>query len=421
MTEKNSKERQDFSLGLKFKKIIVTTAKIGGIFAGIMGGLTAIYFAIALTTKFFNDENMLRHDIKILNRDMMYVRTGVDKLLKTLGSDNSLAIEVNKAVYAKVFEERIKNNEPLISGTYFASPGKLFIINRDGTKKKLIPFDGMCEEGKWSPVMQKIVFQGQELGNNDIDIYIYDSLTDEIERLTENQGHNLSPVWLPSGRGIVFCTNRKKPANRKDHYDLYKMDIDGKNPTVILRSEDVDLNKPKYSYKLSICLPSICPNEKCISFSTKEEGSWDLWLMRNDKSKERRRVSKGWGYCRMQWNPANSKEVVYARDRRDVDGAFKIDVDIIVAELDTEDKNSLLPLNNKSNLTKIAFADSYPICDMDNFPDWSYDGRQIVFASRPSKANNNENAEFVLYVMNKDGSSRTELSRNGIFAMYPDW
>lgn len=54
---------------------------------------------------------------------------------------------------------------------------------------------------------------------------------------------------------------------------------------------------------------------------------------------------------------------------------------------------------------------------IDEFPDWSPDGKSIAFASAPLKGN--EDGQYDIYVVNADGSNLTRLTENGGFS--PSW
>ncbi|NIT59622.1 MAG: Tol-Pal system protein TolB, partial [Aliifodinibius sp.] len=53
----------------------------------------------------------------------------------------------------------------------------------------------------WSPDGNKLVFYSWHDG--DADIYVYDFVTNQINRLTENNTTDWAPVWSPTGDWIA--------------------------------------------------------------------------------------------------------------------------------------------------------------------------------------------------------------------------
>ena len=382
--------------------------------AGIIGGLAALIVLLNVFGNIYSSEKNLRSDVKQLKQEMLYVRSDLEFIRDILAKEKVITSDIRKRQERRIREFAYFSDSPSILATYFSSPKRVFFINRAGRKREYLPFEGSSSNGIWSPDLKQILFQGRESPEKPVNIFIYEVLTKSIKKLTEDIGDNIDPVWSHDGAGIYFCSNRYRGITKR--YDLFYMDAEGDNEKRILKYDDID---PENQH-MSICLPSVCPDGKCISFSTESKTGWDLWIMLSINHKIRIRIS-GWGYCRMKWNSINSDEVVYVKDRREEDTTRKTDTDIIVANLFIDEENERIELRNPQNLTKFSFEDEYPYCPSDNFPDWSFDGERILFSSVKSKKPIQENRKWYLYVINKDGNERKKLGDKKIKAIYPDW
>jgi Tol biopolymer transport system component len=400
----------DLKKGLKKKWKI-----IGG-----LGGLVTLISIIFFGIDFWANEIVIRQKVGKLDQlTEIAVRNEarLDILLtyKFTKMDDLL---FKRTLYAKIKEIKFNRGFNVISGTYYSSPGQVFLINRHGENRRSLPFEGESVNADWSPDTSKIVFQGKEKGKDNYGIYVYDLKTNKIHTLTKNCD-NIDPIWTSDGMDILFCSNRDHP-NNKDIYDLCRMNSDGSNFKVILRNTDIDKHNPY----LSLCLPSINPNDNCIGFSTLYKKSWDLWIMHPSKKSTVKRIQK-WGHCRMKFNPTSDNEIVFATDRREQAGIsdkkYKTYTDIIVAKLNMQEGNISIDLSSKVNLTKMSFPTKYPNCPSDNFPDWSYDGKKIIFSSTKIKRSIPEESDWIIHVINKDGTGRSELAGKKIKAIYPNW
>lgn len=91
------------------------------------------------------------------------------------------------------------------------------------TPERITPENNNLSEAApaYSPDGKKIVFMGQ--GNRDKTWHIYTINSDGsgLVRLTKGQSRNLSPVWSPDGRHILFYSDRS------GSYELYEMTDEG--------------------------------------------------------------------------------------------------------------------------------------------------------------------------------------------------
>jgi TolB protein len=58
-----------------------------------------------------------------------------------------------------------------------------------------------------------------------LDIYVANADGTDMRRLTDNAAANFAPFFHPSGKKIIFCSNKDDPAHR--NFDLYLINLDG--------------------------------------------------------------------------------------------------------------------------------------------------------------------------------------------------
>ncbi len=105
---------------------------------------------------------------------------------------------------------------------------QIFIMNADGSDPKRVTFRGNYNTTPdWSPKGDKIVFTARD-ERSQFDIFTADVATNQIERLTQDQGSNDEPSYSPDGRYITFCSTRE--GGKK----LFIMTSDGQHQVKIL-------------------------------------------------------------------------------------------------------------------------------------------------------------------------------------------
>lgn len=120
----------------------------------------------------------------------------VHKMTKGLGLSLSPSISPNGKLFAFVSDRTgtpqiyVQELSPTASADKLKIPGKYNQtphFNHDGT---LITFTGRDE-------------------NKVFDIFIFDRLSERVTRVTENQGRNQEPFFSPSGRFVIFTSERE--------------------------------------------------------------------------------------------------------------------------------------------------------------------------------------------------------------------
>lgn len=190
-----------------------------------------------------------------------------------------------------------------------------------------------------------------------LEIYLMAPDGTNVRRLTNNTSGELFAALSPNGKKIVFDSNRNRaPTEPVNTSDLFLMKTDGSEQTFLYRGSSA----------------SWSPNSKRIVFH---------------------RSASGTGLP-IKTDP----------------GAATTDSDIFVANVDDLLDGTEVATNLTNNGAEAV----------DDDPDWSPVGEQIVFASEdPGEGRIAPSAE--LYVMNADGTGRVQLTDNNREERSPDW
>ncbi|HEX8734784.1 MAG TPA: DPP IV N-terminal domain-containing protein [Pyrinomonadaceae bacterium] len=203
----------------------------------------------------------------------------------------------------------------------------------------------------------------------------------DLKRLVTSPGEDATPRWSADGRHGVFMTTRDG-----GDYEIYSIDADGKNEKRLTFNKGSDWD------------PSWSPDGKKIVFMSSKDGNWEIYTMNADGSNQTRLTENNFRDFSPMWSP-DGKKILFCSERatETKSGALN-DTDIYTMNPDG------------SNQVKITNAKGF-----DGAPEWSPDGRRIVFFS------NRDGGKHEIYVMNADGSSPTRLTFNEAMDVYPVW
>jgi TolB protein len=209
------------------------------------------------------------------------------------------------------------------------------------------------------------------------EIYVVRADGSRLRRLTKNGFSDFAPIWSPDGRRILFVSNRDGDD------ELYVMDANGANVRQLTRNRRQDLT-PQWS-----------PDGTLIAFASDRNrpGQPEIWVMRADGGGARRLVATvdhpTWQD--LQYSPAWSPD-----GRR------------LIFSMTAADSNPELygVAVDGSGLTRLTrTAGGSEVHGDDTMPDWSADGKAIVFVS------NRERRSSDLWTMRPDGSGQRPLMR----------
>lgn len=179
-------------------------------------------------------------------------------------------------------------------------PGKIRLLNLEtGTDDFLKEVSGITYAPRFSPDGMKVVFSRAYGGKSCL--YLLDTQTKELERLTNEEAIDTSPCFDPTGKKIVFNSDR---GGKKQ---LYIMDLGNKN------IERVSFGGGVYA------TPSWAPNGKWIAFTKIEKGQFYIGIMQPDGTHERL-ISSGYLVEGPSWAPDSRTLCFYRQEPWDKTG-----------------------------------------------------------------------------------------------------
>ena len=193
------------------------------------------------------------------------------------------------------------------------------------------------------------------------EIYLMDGDGTNPRRLTENHYFDCFPALSPGGSRVVFDSNRLRTAGEPfNTSDLFVMNVDGTGQTPLVRGSSATWS----------------PEGKRIAFHASASGT--------------------------------GRPIIMPRP-----GAATTDSDIFVLKVDDFLKRRARPKNITNNPAAV-----------DDDPDWSPDGRKIVFTSHPATDNNkiDDHPAAEIYVTDAGGAGRLQrLTNNAEEERAPSW
>ncbi len=206
-------------------------------------------------------------------------------------------------------------------------------------------------------------------------IYVMRADGSGVRRVTheEDVSHSV-PAWSPDGRSIAFIRNAAAQPN------LYVMNGDGTNPRLLA----TDAHSPTFS-----------PSGRMIVFEGGHRRAPGLYAIRADGSGERRLTTDTARNITPDFSP-DGRSIVFARVKLEQPECCQGSINVVDARG-----------GHRRRLTGRAF---------DSDPVFSPDGRKIVFERLAPPF-----YERVLWVMNRDGTSRRPLERKHRPAFDPTW
>lgn len=223
-----------------------------------------------------------------------------------------------------------------------------------------------------------IAFTSDYLGP--FDLFVIDSLGQNMVRLTESEYLDLVLSWSPDGTSIVF------DRYREDDYlhNIYMLELDSGNLT--------SLHEPQSNF----FEPAWSPDGSQIVCVGDPEGGYttELWLIDPDGGNMTQLTDLGMFILSPDWSPDGNKFVFTAYDDTFVDCELYV--------IDT----------NGENLTRLTDSGGTK-----SNPAWSPDGTKIVF----SYDGNGLHDYDEIYIVDSDGSNETRLTESDLFSRYPTW
>jgi TolB protein len=238
------------------------------------------------------------------------------------------------------------------------------------------PIPGATDTGTSLPVNALIAYISNRTGNYEI----YSSYLDgsETKQLTDDPADDTDPDVSPDGSKIVFTSTRN------GNKDIYVMDADGGN---LLQITD----DPADDY-----MPAWSPNGKVIAFTSRRSGNSDIYLV--DAGGAQTAQYTNWPSDEMNpcWSPTDPV-LAFASTR---DG----DLEIFVMGTD----------GNFKQLTQNDYTDAGP--------DWSPNGRFIIFSADTKNTGSTNNlTDTNLQLIEPTGKGLQQVTSIDGLEVEPAW
>jgi Tol biopolymer transport system component len=227
--------------------------------------------------------------------------------------------------------------------------------------------------------------------NPGFDVYTANADGTEVVRLTTT-GRNGQPRWSPDGTRIVFTSWRSGAA------EIWVMNADGSGQRLVAGME-----RPAYMADWS-------PDGTRIAFSTERgDGNFDIYVVNADGGNLQRLTTSN-SYWGPRWSPDGGQLAVRWFES-------SAECAACIATLPQCPCNGRIALMNTDG-TGLQVLPRIGECDA--WPEWSPDGRHILFSSYRS-AGRGVPARGEIMLMRADGSHHRSLTRGLLDEFSPAW
>jgi TolB protein len=312
------------------------------------------------------------------------------------------------------------------SKVFFHSEGggadkPLYLVNADGGNVQQMPFQ--MGNAMWSPDSRKLLFQSSTLSKdkNNSDIYLYDLDSTKITPVVESPAFDGDPSFAPDGAHILFVSDRD------GNIEIYSKDL---TSGALVRLT----NNPGHD-----AFPTFSPDGTQIVFtSNREKENYDVYLMNADGS-DPRKLTDFPGHEAVLtncWSQDGTRILITSDKGGSVNNTYVMNVEtsnpkLLISEEDTDifspsysPDGSQLLVETKNPDAKASigiyrlqggiFEAVAETMETGSQPAFSPDGKRIAFKDKVDG-----NSE--VFVMNSDGSGRTNLSQNPAADSCPSW
>lgn len=221
----------------------------------------------------------------------------------------------------------------------------IYRILPDGTGLAQLTNDPGDEgDPDWSPNRDYVVFTANKSGN--ADLYIVDSAGGSWRQLTSGPARDIHPVWSPDGSRIAFVSDRD------GDWEIYVINVDG------TELRQVTFNDAWDSF------PTWSPDSTRLAYTSLRTGNYDLYLTDLTTGIDQRLTTSPYSDAHPSWVPGGD-EIAYTRVVPGF-GALLREIGVL---------NIYDPTNPR------LVTESKPGEARNGYPEWSPDGRWIVFVS----------------------------------------
>ena len=172
---------------------------------------------------------------------------------------------------------------------------EIYVVDTDSENlQRLTDNSAIDEQPAWSPDGLKIAFQSDMSG--DIEIHLMNADGENIEQLTDSPGDDWSPTWSPDGKKIAFASSRN------GNWDVFTMNADGSGVVQVTASPEMDW------------LPAWSPDGSQIAFTSNRDGNWEIYVIGIDGSAPTNVTNSPGTDVEPVWSPGGDR-ILFASDR----------------------------------------------------------------------------------------------------------
>ena len=203
-----------------------------------------------------------------------------------------------------------------------------------------------ADEGdpSWSPHRDRIAFTSNRSGSGDI--YIMDSAGGPWMQLTSGPADDLHPVWSPDGQRIAFVSDRD------GDWEIFVINTDGSG------LQQITYNGAWDSF------PAWSPDSTRLVYTSHQTGNYDLYLVDLTTRAVQQLTTSPYSDAHPSWAPSGD-EIAYTMVVPEEGGLLR--------------EIGALNVYDPTHPRRITTSD--PKEARNGYPDWSPDGRWIVFTS----------------------------------------
>ncbi|MCC7445930.1 MAG: PD40 domain-containing protein [Anaerolineae bacterium] len=257
----------------------------------------------------------------------------------------------------------------------FIQGARIYVINVDGTQRRVIADDIYYGAPTWSPDGQQIAATAWQAFSRSTPNQIYVMNADGSDKRALTTGTSVgtafsasNPAWSPDGQHIAFNGFDSTPGGEGG---LYVMKVDGSN---IHRLVD-HRAYPGTGY------PAWSPDGQHIAFEAHVGEGYDIFAVNPDGSDVRRITDGKTSYSHAAWSPDGTRLAVMA--------------------LRGGEYNIYTMNANGQDPRAVTNTTNWHCC-----PTWSPDGKQIAFTAYPSKNDRTD----TIFIVNANGTGLRRLT-----------
>ncbi len=218
------------------------------------------------------------------------------------------------------------------------------------------------------------------------DLYVKSVAGSALRQLTSDPANEVMPVFSPDGSRVAFASDRS------GDWDIYIVDVKGGQPVQITDSPADEIH------------PSFSRDGRQLVYCTSgsQSGQWEMVIVDLDNTAIKRFIGHG---LFPTWSPTQDK-ILFQRARQRGTRWFSI------WTLDMVNGEPMSPTEIAASTNAAAIT-----------PDWSPDGRQIVFCTviDPDAQQKPGPPQADLWLVNADGSNRVRLTMGQFANLQPSW